>query len=200
MHAAAPSRIRLERPAGAHVDEFIAAVARSRALHADFVAPPETPQAFRRFVRQGRLASEVRFLSVTSDTLRIAGVLTLGGIVREPLQSASVGYYAFEPYAGRGLMREAVGLLIAYAFDTLRLVRLDASIRPDNERSRLLAQRLGFRCDGLALHDVRIGGRWYAHERWALLAAEWRGAAEPARGTRDRRAGTVEVHCRRRIA
>lgn len=183
----------------------MAAVERSRALHSDFVAPPETPHAFRRFVRQGRLVSEARFVSVTVDTARLAGVVTLGAIVRGPQHSASLGYYAFEPYAGRGLMVEAVGLAIAHAFGRLRLARLDASIRPDNERSRRLALRLGFRSDGLALHEVRIGGRWYAHERWALYAEEWRATsmprvAAPCGASAHERAGSaVEIHYRDQI-
>lgn len=197
---AAPLRVRLERPAAAHADEFVAAVRRSRALHADFVAPPVTPQAYRRFLRQARLVSEVRFLSVAVDAARLAGVVTLGGIVRAPTSAASLGYYAFEPYARRGFMAEAVGLAIAYAFERLGLERLDASIRPDNDRSRRLAKGLGFGADGLALHEVRIGGRWYAHERWVLHAEEWNAATARPRGPHRAEgsgARAVEVNCRR---
>lgn len=176
-------RVRLERPTGVHRDAFIAAVGRSRALHGEYVNPPDTPHAYRRFVRQSRLRGEARFLSLTIDTGEITGVVTLGGIVRAPVKSASIGYYAFEPFSGRGFMREAVGLALDHAFGPLALERLDASIRPDNARSRALAERLGFRPDGLAPHEIRIGGRWHAHERWALFADEWR-AARPAAARR----------------
>lgn len=196
-------RVRLECPAAAHRDAFIAAVGRSRALHGEYVNPPDTPHAYRRFVRQSRLRGEARFLSLTLDTGEITGVVTLGGIVQAPVRTASVGYYAFEPFSRRGFMREAVSLAIDHAFGALALERLDASIRPDNARSRALAERLGFRSDGLAPHEIRIGGRWHAHERWALYADEWR-AARPAAARRlgARRAGdaaqaTVESEGRR---
>lgn len=196
------ARVRLERPAAARMDEFLAAVGRSRVLHADYVAPPETPQAYRRFVRQDRLTSEARFFGVTIEESALAGVVTLGAIVRDSERSASLGYYAFEPHAGCGLMREAVALAIARAFENLGLERLDASIRPDNDRSRRLAERLGFRCDGLALHEVRIAGRWFAHERWVLHAEEWARAIRagrfgPRRAARSA-AESVAVNCRSR--
>ncbi len=101
-------------------------------------------------------------------------------------------------------MAEAVGLTIAHAFETLGLARLDASIRPDNDRSRRFAARLGFVCDDLEPHAVRIGGRWYAHERWTLGAEDRRAARASAAPARlgPRRAGgpggeAVEVHWRR---
>lgn len=169
-------RVRLERPERRHRDEFIAAVQRSRELHGDYVNPPDTPHGYRRFVRQSRLVGEARFLSVTIETAELVGVVTLGGILGAPAYSGSIGYYAFEPHAGCGLMREAVSLAIDYAFGPLALERLDASIRPDNGCSRALAARLGFRADGLPPHDIRIGGRWHAHERWALHVADWRAA------------------------
>lgn len=196
-------RVRLERPAALHRDAFIAAARRSRALHADYVAPPDTAHGYRRFVRQGRLASEARFLSVTVDTAELAGVVTIGAVVNGAVPTASIGYYAFEPHAARGLMREAVSLAITYAFGRLGVQRLDASIRPDNVRSRGLAQRLGFRSDGGPLHEIRIGDCWYAHERWALYAEDWsRAAVSGAARLGPRRvegsvAEAVEVDCRR---
>jgi ribosomal-protein-alanine N-acetyltransferase len=194
-------RVRLERPASSHRDEFIAAVERSRALHGDFVAPPDTPQAYRRFVRQARLVNEVRFLSVLTETGRLAGVVTIGAIARTLPRSAAIGYYAFDPYAGRGLMREAVSLAVTYGFGPLSLGRLEASIRPDNTRSQHLAGRLGFRRDGPALHELKIGGCWYAHERWTLDADEWNGSAARERerlGPRRADGGVeaaLEVNC-----
>jgi ribosomal-protein-alanine N-acetyltransferase len=46
---------------------------------------------------------------------------------------------------GRGIMREAAGLLAAYARDTLGLRRLAADVAPDNIQAQRLFAKLGYR-------------------------------------------------------
>jgi ribosomal-protein-alanine N-acetyltransferase len=86
-----------------------------------------------------------------------------------------LGYYAFEPYAGHGLMREGMILVVNEAFRELGLHRLEASVQARNERSIALLSGLGFSREGLARRYLKIGGRWLDHERWAVLREEWPG-------------------------
>jgi ribosomal-protein-alanine N-acetyltransferase len=71
-------------------------------------------------------------------------------------------------------MREGVQLAIRRCFRELGLHRLEANIQPANRRSIELVASLGFRNEGLALRFAKVAGRWRDHERWALLADEWR--------------------------
>jgi len=48
----------------------------------------------------------------------------------------------------RGYMQEAVGAVLAHCFTTLNTHRIEAEIEPENVRSALLAQRLGFQREG----------------------------------------------------
>ena len=64
--------------------------------------------------------------------------------------------------------------MLRYAFKRLRLHRLEASIQPHNVPSRALVRRAGFVREGLSRRLVKIGGRWRDHERWAILAEDWR--------------------------
>jgi len=106
-------------------------------------------------------------------------VVNLNEIVRGSFQSAYLGYYAFEPWAGRGFTRAGLDLVLRRAFRELKLHRVEANIQPDNTRSIALVRGLGFRREGLSPRYLKIGGRWRDHERWALLCEEWR---SPRRG------------------
>src|SRR5690606_40615554 len=83
-------------------------------------------------------------------TAELAGVVNINEIVRDSRDSASLGYYAFEPFAGKGLMREALARVVAIAFTALELHRLEATIQPSNVRSIRLVESLGFKLEGTA--------------------------------------------------
>jgi len=72
-------------------------------------------------------------------------------------------------------MTEALALALAVAFGRLRLHRVEANIQPGNIPSLALVRRAGFRREGLSRRYLRIARRWRDHERWALLAEDWRG-------------------------
>ncbi|MGZ5297548.1 MAG: GNAT family N-acetyltransferase, partial [Actinomycetota bacterium] len=59
----------------------------------------------------------------------IVGVYNIGQIFYGPLCSAYLGYYAFEPFAGQGYMREGLRLVLRCAFGPLGLHRLEANRR-----------------------------------------------------------------------
>src|SRR5690606_39743031 len=72
---------------------------------------------------------------------------------------------------------EALRLVVAQAFGKLKLHRLEASIQPTNSRSIRLVESLGFTLEGTSRRYLKIRGRWRDHQRWALLAEDWRAAA-----------------------
>jgi ribosomal-protein-alanine N-acetyltransferase len=74
-------------------------------------------------------------------------------------------------------MKRGLELVVKRAFTRHSLHRLEANIQPNNERSRALVQRLGFRPEGIARGLLKVGGRWRDHERWALTVEEWRGSS-----------------------
>ena len=121
----------------------------------------------------------------------ILGFFNLSQIVRGSLQSAYLGYAVGKPFAGQGYMREGIELVLRHAFLTLRLHRIEANIQPGNGASIALARGAGFRREGFSPRYLKIGGRWRDHERWAILAEEWRARAERLRLPRSmsRRSG-----------
>ena len=104
---------------------------------------------------------------------RFVGEITLSSIQRGPLQSAFVGYWIDEAVAGRGLMPEAVVLVMQYAFDSLRLHRIEINIIPRNSASRRVVEKLGLRFEGVAERYLEIDGAWEDHAHYAMTAEEW---------------------------
>jgi [ribosomal protein S5]-alanine N-acetyltransferase len=168
------ARVCLERPSPRREREFLRGVAQSRALHAGLVEPACTSEEYRAYLRRCRRKNQESFFVTVGDGGSLAGVVNVNDIVLYALRSASLGYYAFAPHAGRGLMREGLAAVIGRCFGELRLHRLEANIQPQNERSLRLVASLGFRLEGLSRRYLKIGGRWRDHQRWALLAEEWR--------------------------
>jgi ribosomal-protein-alanine N-acetyltransferase len=166
--------VTLEKPTRRREAEFLAAARRSVRLHRRWGAAPSSPEEYRAYLQRIRRDTHEGFLVRRTDTGELAGVVNLNEIVRGGLKSAYLGYYAFTPHAGRGVMTEALRLAIDLAFSGMGLHRLEANIQPGNAASLRLVERLGFRREGYSPRYLKIGGRWRDHERWAILAEEWR--------------------------
>jgi [ribosomal protein S5]-alanine N-acetyltransferase len=154
---------------------LIAANLASIALHEPWVYPCRDQVGFLAYCTSCNGRSKAGFIARERDGGRIVGVVNVSEIVRGALQSAYLGYYGMAAYQGRGMMREALALVLDKAFGDMGLHRLEANIQPGNGPSRALAQRLGFRLEGFSPRYLRIGGEWRDHERWAILSDEWRG-------------------------
>jgi ribosomal-protein-alanine N-acetyltransferase len=102
------------------------------------------------------------------DPTRVIGRINYTQIARGPFQSCMLGYAIDAHLQGRGLMHEGLAATIAYAFDALRLHRIQANYVPDNVRSGRLLHRLGFRKEGLATKYLYINGAWRDHVLTAL--------------------------------
>lgn len=166
--------MRLEPPSLDRESEFLAAVARSRRLLRPWVYPPSTSSAYRAWIARLTGPTHIGVIAVLRESGDLIGVVNISEIVRGAFRSAYLGYYAFLPHAGQGYMTEALRLVLRQAFGELGLNRVEANIQPDNTPSRRLARRLGFRREGYSPCYLRVGGRWRDHERWALLADEFR--------------------------
>jgi [ribosomal protein S5]-alanine N-acetyltransferase len=158
--------------------EFLDLVDASVDLHRPWTYPPNDAAGYRRLLeRSKRPDFELRLVRRTDDDA-IVGLFEISGIVRGFFQSAYLGYWVGAPYARCGYMTEGIRHLLRFAFAELRLHRLEANIQPGNHASLALVKRAGFRREGFSPRYLKIGGRWRDHERWAILAEDWRARAE----------------------
>lgn len=162
----------IRRPTVQDADEFLSRVRDSRALHAPWVYPVTDARAFQTWLRQGRRADTERFLVAQNSDGAIVGVFNLNEIVRGGFQSAYMGYFAFEPFARRGYMKEGLELVLRYALGPLGLHRIEANVQPGNEASLALVRSAGFRREGFSPNYLSIAGTWRDHERWAITTED----------------------------
>lgn len=104
---------------------------------------------------------------------RLAGEINVSGIQRGPFQNAYVGYWIDEAHAGQGYVPEALVTVARFAFEDVRLHRLQVAIIPRNRASRRVVEKLGLREEGLAVRYLAIHGVWEDHVRYAITAEEW---------------------------
>jgi len=87
--------------------------------------------------------------------------------------SADVGYWLAKDAQGRGIMTRAVRALLDYGFGEVGLHRITVRAEPDNQRSCVLPERLGFTREGTMRHVFRWQDRWVDHQVYAMLAEDW---------------------------
>ncbi len=164
--------VSIEEISAAHRQAFLKASNQSNKLHSAWVNPPLDNAGFDRHLEKYSDDKNYSFIAIDGDA-NLIGCINLNEIVRGALQSAYMGYYVFSPYEGKGLMSQAMRLVIIEAFSVLKLHRLEANIQPDNERSLNLVRSIGFRHEGYAENYLQINGSWQDHERFAITAEEF---------------------------
>ena len=192
------TRVDLRQPRAGDLAEYTALARRSRRFHAGLALPARTAADFEVVLRRSRADDYESRLLIRMDDDALLGAATLSQIFRGGFQNAYLGYWIGAPHANQGYMTEGLKLMLDEAFRELRLHRLEANIQPQNEASRRLVQKLGFRLEGYSPRYLKIGGRWRDHERWAILKEEWlhthrrRGARNQKDPTTPRAAGASQ--------
>jgi [ribosomal protein S5]-alanine N-acetyltransferase len=164
----------LRAPLSSDRDEFLTLMRASRAFHRPWASAPTDDERFAAYVADSRRPDFEAMLVCRVHDEAIAGFFNLSQITRGPLQSAYLGYAVGKPFAGQGYMSAGIQLVLRHAFLSLRLHRVEANIQPGNKASIALASGAGFTREGFSPRYLKIGGRWRDHERWAILADDWR--------------------------
>ncbi len=112
------------------------------------------------------------------DDHKLVGALTLDNIRRGPAQAGTLGYWIGAPFARQGYMREAILAMIHHGFHELDLSRIEAACLPENQPSRGLLEKVGFKYEGVAQSYLQINGRWRNHVLYACLRADRRGRTD----------------------
>ena len=136
----------------------------------------------------GRQSAEHRTFLIHANTPEsdaghdLVGKVNVSNVVRGRFQNGTMGYDAYDPYAGRGLFAEGLRLVVDLAFAGqgrgMDLHRVEANVRPGNTRSAGVLRSLGFRREGhvrsmLLLESGGEPAQWRDHDAYAVHRGEW---------------------------
>lgn len=119
---------------------------------------------------QLRAGSGVPFV-ITYDG-EVVGQLSASELSGGALRSAQLGYWIAQWVAGRGVTPVAVALAIDYLFQDLALHRVEICVRPENDASLRVVEKLGMRHEGRRLAYIHIDGGWRDHDSFAVTRDE----------------------------
>ena len=105
---------------------------------------------------------------IKADAQTIIGSVGLSHIVWGSFLSCFLGYRLDEQLQGKGYMTQAVNAVVHYAFQTMKLHRIEANIMPRNVASRRVLEKCGFREEGIAEKYLKINGVWEDHIHMVL--------------------------------
>jgi RimJ/RimL family protein N-acetyltransferase len=113
------------------------------------------------------------FLICLLDDERPIGEAMLFGIDRAN-GNAGLGIFIGEPDEwGKGYGTDAVDVLVAFAFEELRVERVWLNVGTDNARARRSYEKAGFVHEGTLRHDRYEGGRYTDGDMMSILREEW---------------------------
>jgi ribosomal-protein-alanine N-acetyltransferase len=100
---------------------------------------------------------------------------SVGVAIYQHNAQGGLGYELARPYWRKGIMSEALAMVIRFSFRTLNLNRLQALVMPGNQASAGLLDRLGFTEEGLLRDYAFFKGRYQDLICYSLLRREWEG-------------------------
>ena len=148
--------------------------------------PPPSIDAFAGFVTwaqtqrtRGRL---VCFGIVPSGLCEAVGIIQIRAL--DPCFAlAEWGFVLGSAFWSTGVFEDAASQVLDFAFNTLKVYRLEARAVSVNGRGNGALQKLGATTEAVLAQGLRRDGEYYEQLLWALLADDWR-AHEP--GLRER--------------
>ena len=89
-------------------------------------------------------------------------------------KSVQMGYWLDKQAQGKGLATKCCRILINYAFNELKLNRIQINCNVENKKSRAIPERLGFKLEGVHRQVEWLNNEFRDWAIYAMLAEEWR--------------------------
>jgi ribosomal-protein-alanine N-acetyltransferase len=84
-----------------------------------------------------------------------------------------ISYDLARKYWNKGVMSATVKSVVAFAFTQMKMVRIEATIHPENIASLRILNKLGFQKEGLLRDHKKLHGKFYDAQMLSLLQREF---------------------------
>ena len=155
-------------------EEMRALFLESRIFYKGLIDTPDTIEKFTAYAARNESEANECFVICRREDEKIVGSINLSQIFRKAFQNAYLGYSLGVNDTGKGFMTEAVELIQRFAFNDLKLHRIEANVQPENLPSIAVLRRCGFTREGFSRKYLKIAGRWRDHERFAIIREDWK--------------------------
>lgn len=152
---------------------------------------PRQPMRFRQMVRLYDTEAHAGRLQPFAVQMggRLVGQMHLFSISWGSLRSGAAGYWVGQQWAGHGVAPTALAALVDHALFGLGLHRVEVNVRPENEASLRVVEKLGFRDEGVRRRYLHIDGQWRDHRTFAMTAEDLSGQSLLGRWNQRRQVG-----------
>jgi [ribosomal protein S5]-alanine N-acetyltransferase len=123
-------------------------------------------------VKEMKAGSHYLFVIRRFDSPEAMGAL--GVMVNRHLPYAELGYWLGREFWNQGIMTQAVKAALGFAFDTLKLHRVQVAHLDGNEGSRRVIEKCWFRREGIDREAILRDKKWTNIIRYGLLEPEYR--------------------------
>jgi RimJ/RimL family protein N-acetyltransferase len=143
--------------------------------------PPATVEGFERFIawshRQRAAGQYVCFAVVLRGSDTAIGLFQIRSL-DAGFATAEWGFAMSSEFWGSGVFCDGARLTIAFAFDTVGTLRLEARAALANGRGNAALKKLGAMREGVLRKSLLRHGEYYDQALWTILADEWREGRE----------------------
>jgi ribosomal-protein-alanine N-acetyltransferase len=109
---------------------------------------------------------------VLQETCKLIGAI---GIVWCDMNNrrSEIGYVLSRNHWGRGIMPEAVSRVLKFAFEEMKLNRIECCHFLPNEKSGRVMQKVGMSFEGIAREKIFAKNRYWDVKQYAILRSDW---------------------------
>lgn len=105
---------------------------------------------------------------INKDSKVHMGDIAIWKIIRDD-HRGEIGYTLLPQFWGHGYMSEALSSIIKFGFQELKLHSFQAEINPENENSKNLLRKIGFKKEAYFVENRFFNDRYYDSEIYSLL-------------------------------
>jgi ribosomal-protein-alanine N-acetyltransferase len=160
-------------------------------------APPQTAEGFERFIvasQNMRAAGQGACFAVTlrgyDTAIGIFQIRRVSASPDEPIymsgsvDAAEWGFAIGSPFWGAGIFEQCAALIMQFAFEYMRVHRLEARCAVKNGRGNKALLKVGAIPEGILRKAFLCGGEYLDQVLYAIVDHDWRALAERTRSSR----------------